>query len=136
MTPKNLRQHIARLDAPTPLSVAFERELAVIFPTLRNPWWSSQQEHWLGWLDEYNGPGFYGRSDWNVTAKTVYNRAGNPAMVLWLSEAAGLPQSRVQHAIEASKSAGSSWRAKCRAIRRVMPWDDVERHLLGHSVDR
>ena len=131
VTPQDLRRHIHKLELATPLAVAFERDLAKTFPTLKNPWWSSQKEHWLGWLDEYNGPGYYGRSNWKVTAKAVYNRVGNPAMVLWLGEASGIPGARVKEAIEASELAGNSWRAKCGAIRRVIPWEDIEQNLFG-----
>ena len=63
MTPQDLQRHLEKLDAAPPLTVSFARELAEIFPTLQWAWWSTQKEHWLGWLTEYNGPGYYGRSN-------------------------------------------------------------------------
>ncbi len=71
--------------------------------------YENQREHWLGWLKDYNGPGYYVREDWEVDdARTVYNRVGNPAMVLWLGEASGIPTAIVKKAAaEAMKLRGS-----------------------------
>jgi len=51
--------------------------------------YDTHQDHWDGWLSEYNGPGFYGRSSWNVDAGTVYQRLNNGHIIVWLNEAAG-----------------------------------------------
>lgn len=60
MTPRELRRHIKRLNPDTPKHKALEHELGEGVG-YRNAWYSSQKEHWLGWLAEYSGPGAYGR---------------------------------------------------------------------------
>ncbi|MEZ5818913.1 MAG: hypothetical protein R3D44_17705 [Hyphomicrobiaceae bacterium] len=92
MTPRQLRARLHDLEAEPPVTVAFERELAANTDSLRKIWYRHQKEHWLGWLREYNGPGYYGRKNWKVSAETVYKRINNPAMVLWLGEAVGVPE--------------------------------------------
>ena len=126
MTPQQLRAKLKHLDAEPPLTVAFERELAAHTASLRKAWYSHQKEHWLGWLKEYDGPGYYGRNSWDVTAEKVYNRVNNPAMVLWLGEAAGIPTKQVKQAVSAAKSAGTTFPSQCGAIRREIPWSDIE----------
>ena len=112
------------------VSVAFERKLAESTASLRKAWYSHQKEHWLGWLKEYDGPGYYGRKTWDVTAETVYNRVNNPAMVLWLGEAAGIPTAQVKRAVAVAWEAPANFSSQCGAIRRVVPWTDIEPLLL------
>ena len=65
----------------------------------------SQKQHWLGWLGEYDGPGYYGRKTWDVTAEQVYIRIVNPSMLLWLAEAAGVEKSLVARVSAATLAA-------------------------------
>jgi hypothetical protein len=51
--------------------------------------YKTHKDHWLGWLSEYDGPGYYGRESWDVNAKTVYQRLNCGPMIVWLNEAAG-----------------------------------------------
>jgi len=117
---------LKHLDAEPPLRVAFERAPDEHPASLRNAWYSRQKEHWLGWRKEYDGPGYYGRQSWDVTSERVYNRVANPAMVLWLGEAAGISKFQVKSAVAAAKKAGTTFPAQCGAIRRVIPWSDIE----------
>ncbi len=58
-------------------------------PTVHDPrvWYTTQKEHWLGWLGEYDGPGGYGRVPGKKRdAKFAYNHIVNPEMLLWLFE--------------------------------------------------
>ena len=93
----------------------------------------TQKEHWLGWLGAYNGPGAYGRQKWekNAPAEQIYNRAVNPAMVLWLGEAAGVPEATVKKAASAALKAGETLMSKAAAIRKVIPWSLIEERLLA-----
>jgi len=51
-------------------------------------WYTTQKEHWLGWLHEYDGPGAYGRIPGKQRdAKFAYNHIVEPKMLLWLIEA-------------------------------------------------
>ena len=54
-------------------------------------WYRTQKEHWLGWLEGYDGPGAYGRTQANRDAKFAYNHIVEPKMLLWLVDAAGVP---------------------------------------------
>lgn len=85
-------------------------------------WYTTQKEHWLGWLREYDGPGAYGRIPGKQRdAKFAYNHVVEPKMLLWLIEAAGVSKDLVEAAQRASAE-GTSLMQKSGAIRRVVPW--------------
>ena len=94
-------------------------------------WYTTQKEHWLGWLMEYGGPGAYGRKGGkNRDAKFAYNHIVNYEMLLWLIGAAGVPRNLVKAARSAcAKAEGLS--AKSVAIRRHVPWDELAAVLWG-----
>jgi hypothetical protein len=96
-------------------------------------WYSTQKQHWLGWLKEYNGPGYYERKDWNRDAEFVYNHIVCPPMVLWLGEASGVPPIVVRRATKAALDAPASLSAKAAAIRRVIPWSLIVERLGNPS---
>src|SRR5690349_14724277 len=95
MTPEGLARKIRKLQASTPLTDSYERALAGRGVwTGDGVWYTSQKEHWLGWLSEYHGPGAYGRkTSKGRTGEFVYNHIGCPPMLLYLAEAAGFPKS-------------------------------------------
>jgi hypothetical protein len=73
MTPISLRKHIARLPENTPHHLALTHALK-IGAGYDGAWYTSEKEHWMGWLAEYDGPGAYGRqSDQRCDARFVYN---------------------------------------------------------------
>jgi hypothetical protein len=133
MTPKVLRSRIAKLPPTTPITMSFERTLrrAGIWG-LSKVWYSTQKEHWLGWLAEYDGPGFYSRVQWDRPAQFAYNHIVCPPMVLWLGEAVGVPEPIVHQARRAALTAGPSLAAMSGAIRRNIPWSLIESRL--HAV--
>lgn len=59
MNPRILRRKIKLLDADLPRHKELEADLAE--GVGYGAWYSSQKEHWLGWLAEYDRPGAYGR---------------------------------------------------------------------------
>ena len=132
MTPYQLRRRIKRLSANMPITSQFEAVIKARQTRTLDTWYSSQKQHWLGWLSEYNGPGYYDRQTWNVTAETVYNRAGNPSMVLWLGEASGVDPGKIEKASIAALSASDNMASQCAAIRREIPWNYIEAQLLKH----
>ncbi len=92
-------------------------------------WYTTQKEHWLGWLRDYHGPGAYGRrSETRRDAEYIYNHVVEVGMLLWLIEAAGVEprlvsaarQSAVKVTVLAQKSA---------AVRKHVPWAEVENVL-------
>jgi hypothetical protein len=135
MTPQQLRARILRLSEDQPLTSAFERAIADRRTRKKDAWYSSQKAHWLGWLKEYDGPGYYGRAEWNVTAEAVYNRIVNPSMVLWLGEAAGVPAPSVKAAADAALRAPDNMSSQSGAIRRHVTWAMIEA-ALAHRARR
>jgi hypothetical protein len=84
-------------------------------------WYTTQKEHWLGWLGEYHGPGVYGRKrDAKRDAKYAYNHIVEAKMLLWLIEAAGVRKELFSAARRACIGA-SSLQEKSAAIRKHVP---------------
>lgn len=87
--------------------------------------YSTQKDHWLGWLDPLAGTGTYPRANKpGRTARDVYNRIVEPKLLLWLISAAGVPHELVAAANRAADSA-ASLASKSAAVRRAVPWDVV-----------
>src|SRR5690606_31435310 len=104
-------------------------------PPVHDPrkWYRTQKEHWIGWLDEYAGPGAYGRKTPSPTdARHVYNRIVEPKMLLWLAEAAGVSAEKVGEAKRQAATATSLQQAAGR-VRRLIPWEDVEHAIRIRS---
>lgn len=92
-------------------------------------WYSTQHEHWLGWLDEYHSPGAYGRRvDRSRDARYAYNHIVEWKMLVWLAGAAGVDEPLVVSARKAAARA-SSMQAGAAAVRRIVPWDVLEPRL-------
>jgi hypothetical protein len=107
------------MPAQPPITVAFERALEKGGTWIRNNgWYSSQKEHWLGWLREYTGPGYYGRKVPTRTAEFVYNHVVCPPMVLWLGEASGVPKITARKAMRGALTAKTSLASQAAAVRR------------------
>ena len=128
LTPGQLRRKIADLPAHQSLTVDYEDALRARSARLRPTWYATQKQHWLGWLSGYDGPGAYGRSNWDRSAEFVYNHICCPPMLVWLAEAAGVPAAGVRQAI-ASALSRSNRGAQCAAIRHVIPWDEIEARM-------
>jgi hypothetical protein len=124
MTPQQLIRKIRALPERAPHTEALERLL------LKKPsWYASQKEHWLGWLSEYGGPGAYGRKGRDYDAAFAYNHCGCPPMALWLGEASGIDKRLVAKAARLAKQSPGTFAARCAAIRRLIPWCEIERML-------
>jgi hypothetical protein len=132
MTPRELARAIRKMRAKPPITTEFERSLGET-QSMGRVWYNSQKEHWLGWLSEYDGPGHYGRMNWDRSAKFVYNHINFPPMVLWLGEASGIPKRTVLEAKRNALSAHPSNAAQCAVIRRIIPWEAIEALLGKHS---
>ncbi len=93
MTPKQLFKCIRILPEDAPITTALEQSLLRSDGEVQpSGGYASQQQHWLSWLRDYDGPGYYGRKSWERTAAFVYNHIVCPPMVLWLCEASGVPR--------------------------------------------
>jgi hypothetical protein len=132
MTRRTLASKIAKLPATLPITTAFERELRKLRTWgTTSVWYSTQKEHWLGWLKGYGGPGYYERKNWNRDAEFVYNHIVCPPMVLWLGEASGISPILVRKAKKAALSAKPTLPAQSAAIRRVISWVLIEEKIEG-----
>jgi hypothetical protein len=126
MTPNRLAAKIRNLPARVPMTNEFERVLNRRGTwDSSGVWYSSQKQHWLGWLSEYSG-----RKKSHRSAAFVYNHIVCPPMVLWLGEASGIPQARVAKAKRAALSASPRHLpALSAAIRKLIPWQMIEVRL-------
>lgn len=98
---------------------------------VHNPkkWYLTQKEHWIGWLQEYRGPGAYGRlTNKKRDAGFAYNHIVNPKMLLWLIDAAGVDPELVALARKDALE-GKTMIQQSAAIRRHVPWDTVASRL-------
>ena len=101
----------------------------------RGKWYTTQKEHWLGWLSEYCGPGAYGRTGSAAArdARFAYNHIVEVKVLLWLIEAAGVPHVRVQKARLGAARAPSLSR-KSAIMRKHVPWELLHDVLFGESA--
>ena len=125
-------------DTP-PMTRALERRLR-IGAGFGKAWYTSQKEHWLRWLAEYDTPGAYGRTPApDLLCQAIYNRLQCPPMVFWLGEAVGVPKGRLRAAFKAAAGAQRQYGRQTAAIRREIPWRDVEtaiQNLSAGGADR
>ena len=133
LRPKHLRHRIKQLDANTlryrELELALEEGVG-----FGGAWYSSQKEHWLGWLGEYDGPGAYGRAGVpRRDARFVYNHIQCAPMLLWLAEAGNVPSDDLDRAFKAVVAAPKRNASQCAALRKILPWEDVSEKLVEQT---
>lgn len=134
-----IRLRLLRLDSLSPqwLAQTIERlppDEAVPDNTPGYNVYNTQRAHWLGWLDPAAGTGTYARSTrGSVSARTVYQRIGEPRMLLWLAEAAGVDPELLQQARESAAQV-QPLASQCAAIRKHIPWRTLA-EALESSLD-
>jgi hypothetical protein len=130
MTATQLSARISKLGAQARITAEFEHVIAMRGTWSRDRvWYTSQKEHWLGWLSEYGGRGYYGRKNSHRSAEFIYNHIVCSPMVLWLAEASGVPKARVSKAKRAALCARPQLQAQSAAIRKIIPWELIQAHL-------
>jgi hypothetical protein len=133
---KVIRQRLERFDSFSPdwLADAIRKlpaDEAVPARTQGYNQYLTQKDHWLGWLNPHAGTGTYPRSTGaNVSARMVYNRIGEPKMLLWLASAAGAPPELVTQARKAADQV-VPLASQCAAVRKVLPWRVLAEVLDG-----
>ena len=97
-------------------------------------WYESQNEHWLGWLKWYDGPGAYNRKiHKGRDARFIYNHIMCPPMLLYLPEALGVSQKSIKKAfLQVNRIGQSSLPRQCWIIRKVIPFELVEKKLTKY----
>ena len=91
----------------------------------------TEREHMVSWFgaNPTGGSGRYSRKKGNNDARTCYNRLQNAASLLWIAEAVGVDGTVVERAYESAASCEDR-RAACGAIRRKIPWEQIEARYL------
>jgi hypothetical protein len=135
VTHTELLKAIKRLAVKATIADKFEKDLITLeMSDIDRRWYRHQKEHWIGWLRDYASEGYYGRKkETKRSARLIYGRIGNPAMLLWLVDASGVSRTLVRKARLAALKASDSYNTQCGAIRRVVPWALVEEALLGRK---
>lgn len=87
------------------------------------------QEQWIGWLEEYDGPGYYGRGDDNRDARWVYQHLNNGNMIAWLNEAAGESPSTIEATITDMQRVEVK-QSQAKIARSHLPWERVAKLLF------
>jgi hypothetical protein len=131
MTPRALARKIRKLRPHPSITLQLESAMHARGTWNRDrAWYKSQKEYWLGWLSEYDGPGYYGRTNSHRSAEFVYNHINCAPMVLWLGEAAGVSIAKVKAAKRAALGAKPSPAAAAAAVRKKIAWPEIEEHLI------
>ena len=87
------------------------------------------REAWIRWLSDYDKAGPFKRQTGEKhSAKFVYNNLAFPEMLLWLIQSVGIEQGLIDMAESDSKQF-ENVRRKAAAIRKRVPWKDLERLL-------
>ncbi len=97
--------------------------------TCEGVWYRSQNQHWMGWLRDYDGPGAYHRKGGeNRDAKFAYNHIVCPQMLLYLIAAIPLSTEIIEKASQAIIGKTTEM-AQSGAIRKVAPWSMIYQAL-------
>lgn len=118
-TPTQLLARVRYLEERLPISNAF--------PLSHHH--TSHRDHWIKWLEGYDGPGYYGRHDHHRDAAYIYNHVQNTGMVVYLAEAALVEEDLVRSAFRAATETSGNKAAVTAAVRRILPWYKVCRRL-------
>lgn len=86
----------------------------------------STKDQWLGWLSQYDTPGYYDRKGSGYDAKFAYNHVQNHQMLIWLLAAAGLDAPTLSRA-GADAEQGKTMAQRAAAVRKRVPWE----HAFG-----
>jgi len=129
MDAKGMRAVIEKLPSHSQLSQKLEAH--PLLAINRDPWYKSQKEHWLGWLGDYDGPGFYQRKTHaRRDAKYIYNHIMCSPMLLYLPEALGVSTELIRNAYDAVIKAKSPKMAKqCAIVRSIIPFQVIDEKL-------
>jgi hypothetical protein len=129
-----IRERMLRLDSFTPewLSDSIKQlpsDVPVPLKTQGYNQYTTQKNHWLGWLNPAAGTGSYPRrTGANVAAKTVYNRIGEPKMLWWLATAARVDQGLLDEA-KARVDTQKPLSSQCAEFRKLVPWRTLAESL-------
>jgi hypothetical protein len=130
-----LRRLVAGFPDEPPRTIALEQKIR-IGAGFHNKWYSSQREHWLGWLslksqeNKIDGKTFAPRRIWSGLKCSP--------MMFWLAEVsgknAGVLEQLERVSIEASKERSTDGNPHGVNFRKVLPWTELEVQLQQIEV--
>ena len=88
----------------------------------RNGYVATTKDQWLGWLSEYDKPGYYDRKGTGYDARFAYNHVQTHQVLIWLLGAAGLEAPKLVEAAAAADVA-KSMAQKAASVRKLVPWE-------------
>lgn len=102
---------------------------------------ATHRAHWVGWLDEYDGPGYYNRRVPKTPRSMayIYGHIHCAPMLLWLAEAAGVPRRSIATANAAmtrltTSGLSDSHPRTSTAVRKIIPWSSVHLALVERGL--
>lgn len=102
---------------------------------------ATHRAHWVGWLDEYDGPGYYNRRVLKTPRSMayIYGHIHCAPMLLWLAEAAGVPRRSIATANAAmtrltTSGLSDSHPRTSTAVRKIIPWSSVHLALVERGL--
>jgi hypothetical protein len=87
---------------------------------------SSERDHVLNWLAEYQSPGYYGRQGLDRTARQFYQGFQDAFGLLWVAEALGVEEAVLSRGVAAIQATPGRPGSRAAAFRQVCPWALVE----------
>jgi hypothetical protein len=115
MTREELLELVHRLPEKTPIASAL------------TPGHSSKQS-WIYWLSNYTELGD-NPSRAQRDASFIYNHWWNAPIFIWLAEACGVDQERIQKAAEIVDGSSKNTTTQAATIRQILRWSLVAKHL-------
>ena len=91
----------------------------------------SYKTAWLHWLSNYKDPS---RPTPDRSAEFIYNALNVPEWILWLAAASGIDTQLVQTATH-SIDRRQFRQAQAAAVRRILPWALIAKHLENPKID-
>lgn len=120
---------LRKLNISVPITESYENTLRSSGQQPLKTWYSSQGEHWQGWLGEYKGSGFYGRKNHKRTVEFIYNHIMCPPMLIWLAETISIDKNIINQAINESLKS-DKYQERCKIVRKYISWEVVEKAIL------
>jgi len=136
---EELLRYIAGYPETPPRTIALEQEIK-IGTGFHGKWYSSQKEHWLGYVG-------YKRAQWAAQgknynlekAKSHWSRTHCFPMLFWLAECAGVDSDILERAEVVARRVTaeicSDHPSHGKAAREVLPWSLVEQAILSKAPE-
>ena len=132
MTIQELLKAVSKFPSQTPYSDRLSAVLSTRKPT-EEPGTDSRhtmKDSLLGWLSDYDRPGYYKRKNTGQSAKFMYNHLQSAASIIYLAEAAGVSEELLARAVQAaSDPLLRTCASQSGAARALIPWRAVEMRL-------